>query len=235
MNGMLYGVGTGPGDPELITLKALKVIQEADLILTLRNERDEENSALSVMLYHLKEVEARHREVVLPSKGRCQTFMDFWLETARIIQKALEKGSKVVFAVPEDPGIFSTFSYLVDVLEGEMDDLPVEVIPGINLYSAAAAFLKIPLVMENERLTVLQAPVTTDELSEFCRSFDAVVILKGKPKIKEIMGSLEKLDLLEKTYFLVYSRLLGQFLAIEQEDMEEKDIEGELLVLIKSY
>ena len=235
MKGVLYGVGTGPGDPELITLKALKILKEADIIITLRNEKDEENSALSVILYHLKEVEGRHREIVLPNKGRCHTFMEFWLSAARTVQENLEKGRKVVFAVSEDPVIFSIFSYLVDILEGEMEDLPVEIVPGINLFSSGAAFLKIPLVMENEKLVVLQAPVSTDDLSEFSRSFDAVVILKGSSRLKDILNSLEKLELLEKTYFLTYSKQQGLFLSLEQKDLQETEIQGELLILIKSY
>ncbi len=235
MKGMLYGVGTGPGDPELITLKALKILNEADIILTLRNEREEENSALSVIVHHLKEAVDKHREIVLPGKGRCHTFMEFWLDTAKIIQNYLEEGRKVAFAVPQDPVLFSNFSYLVDVLEGEMDDVPVEIIPGINLFSAGTGFLKIPLVMENEKLVVLQAPVSLENLSDFSKAFDAVVILKGNSKLKGTLENLEKLDLIDKTYFLVYSKQQGKFLSLEKDDLQEKETEGELLIIIKAY
>ncbi|UNC92267.1 SAM-dependent methyltransferase [Candidatus Contubernalis alkaliaceticus] len=235
MKGILYGVGTGPGDPELITLKALKILNDADIILTLRNEREEENSALSVIVHHLKEAADKHREIVLPWKGRCHTFMDFWINTARIIQGYLEEGVKVAFAVPEDPVLFSTFSYLVDMLEGEMDDVPIEIIPGINLFSAGTGFLKIPLVMENEKLAVLQAPVSYQNLSDFSQAFDALVIFKGDNKLKVTLENLEKLNLIEKTYFLVYSKQQNEFLSLGKDDLEKKEIEGELLIIIKMY
>ncbi len=235
MQGMLYGVGTGPGDPQLITLKALKVIKDADIIITLRNDKEQVNSALSVILHHIKEVESRHKEIVFPSKGRCHTFMEFWLDAARLVQKYMEKGEKVVFAVPEDPVVFSAFSYLVDILEGEMEELTVEIVPGISLYSAGTAFLKIPLVMENEKLAILQAPVSTDELSEFCQSFDAIAIFQRNVKQKDIIDSLEKLDRLDNTYFLTFSKQQGRFVEFQLDELGETEIEDELLFLVKSY
>lgn len=233
MKGKLFAVGIGTGEPELITLKALEVLKNADIIAAIRiHQVEDESKALSIINSILEIPEEKLFRIVFPSKGRYYTFIDLWLLAAEKIWKLINKGKKVAFVVTEDPVTHSVFSYLADIMESEYGDFPLEIIPGITSFSFGAAFLKIPLVLQDEKLAVLPAPVTRDDLVDFSKKFDTIAIVRPQLMGKEIISMLRELELIDNAYFLGLNEETKEYFNIDIS--VEEEIGHLVLIIIKN-
>ena len=193
--GTLYGVGVGPGDPELLTLKAVRVLRETEVIAVPVSQAGGASHALdiassflrpgqTVLKLHFPMVE----EVAVREQHR--------RAAAQAIAAELHAGRDVAFLTTGDPAIHSTFIY---VLRHLPQDLPVEIIPGVSSITAAAAQAKMPLVSADQRLAVL--PATFEDLAglrQTLRNFDTVVLLKVHRVLDQLIDLLDELALSER-------------------------------------
>lgn len=234
MKGKLYALGIGPGDPDLITLKALNILKKANLLIAIRTDQELESKVRPVISPHLDSLEDKYYEQLVPTKGRCQNFFDCWMELAKKINRSLDRGEDVAFLIPEDPATFSIFTYLADIMEEEYGEYNLEIVPGINSLSYIASNFKMPLVMENERLAILHRPSDLENLPNLVESFDTLAILKGQGQLKAIKEKIKELDLSSKTYFFVSTEEEGHYTLFKIEELEDKGGEGDLFVIIKN-
>lgn len=200
MKGKLYAVGVGPGEPSLLTIKALKVLEEARVVAVPKGKAEKGSLALSIIEDYIKDKEVL--ELVFPMTDNREVLEEFWEKAAEKVGALLEKGEKVVFATLGDPSLYSTFSYLKSYLEKQGNSFSVEVIPGINSFSAAASLLQLSLVEGDQNLAVVSAPQNISRLKEVLKIFDTVVILKVNKYLEEIMKVLEEMGLEDKGYFV---------------------------------
>jgi len=234
MKGKLYALGIGPGDPDLITLKALNILKKANMLIAIRTDQELESKVRPVISPHLDSLEDKYYEQLIPTKGRCQNFFDCWMELAKKINRSLDRGEDVAFLIPEDPATFSIFSYLADIMEEEYGEYNLEIVPGINSLSHIASNFKMPLVMENERLAILHRPSDLENLQNLVDSFDTLAILKGQDQLKAIKEKIKELDLSSKTYFFVSTEEEGHYNLFKIEELEDKGGEGDLFIIIKN-
>ena len=196
--GSLYGLGVGPGDPEFITLKAIKVLHRADSIFVPRAEKKSISPAARIVKYHVPEKEIK--EIVFPMTKNKQILHNFWFKTAVRVYEELKAGKEVACTTLGDPSLYSSYGYLTEQLMKLDRRIEIITIPGVNSISAASALGNIPLVMADERLAVLPMPSDPEDLKPFLVQFHTVVIMKIGARLFSLVEFLKR-EHLEKSFF----------------------------------
>jgi len=228
---MIYGVSLGPGDPNLITLKGLKVLKQVDKIYypgSLFSDGKKSSYALSIIEnYNLDATK----------------FVGFYLEMSLTRTQAKEiyetvfqqikidyKNGLTVAVVSEgDINTFSSFSYILEKIK--KSKLNVELIPGITSYAMAASENEKPLCLQNEKLVILPRVQTTEELEEALTQFDTVVLMKIISVMDVITSVLSK-----GNYSIAYSERLGtenQYTSTNWEEVKTREIPYFSLITIR--
>ncbi|GHA56242.1 precorrin-2 C(20)-methyltransferase [Amylibacter ulvae] len=188
MIGKLYGVGLGPGDPELMTLKAYRLIQNADVIAypTLEGGESFARAIAAAALPDGVEEIAIH----VPMSVKREPAQAAYDTGAAQIAVALDVGKSVVVLCEGDPFFYGSFMYLFSRLS---DRYETEVVAGVTSVTACAAAMQKPLTARNEVLTIIPGPISADDLHARVRGAEAVAIMKvGRhlPKIKKVLADL---------------------------------------------
>lgn len=191
--GKLYGVGMGPGDPELLTLKAVRVIQEADIVAVPVTQHGGESYALELARSYLRPGQPVER-LLFPMTRDLASRQAHRRAAAETVLAHLAAGRDVAFLTEGDPTIHSTFLYiLAEMSEGAT----VEIVPGVSAVTAAAAQAGVPLVSGGQRLAVLPTVFEENETSlrEILQTFDTVVLLKVHRQLDRLLPLLDELGL----------------------------------------
>jgi precorrin-2/cobalt-factor-2 C20-methyltransferase len=190
MTGTLYGVGLGPGDPELMTLKADRLIRTAQVV-AYPALVDGESFARSIAAAAVPAT-AREIRIEVPmtlARAPAQAAYD---AAAAQIADTLSAGQDVVCLCEGDPFFYGSFMYLHARLS---DRFPVEVVPGVTSMTACAARAARPLVARNEVLSVLPGPLSEDTLFARLEEADTVVIMKVGRHLAKIRRVLRRAGL----------------------------------------
>lgn len=199
--GTLYGIGVGPGDPDLITLKAVKVLQGVDVVFAAASTKNEASLALSIAQPHLREG-AEIVRLDFPMT-RDQAVLDAaWKKNADAVAGLLGQGKSAAFLTLGDPLTYSTFGYLLRTLNGLLAEIPVKVVPGITSYQAAAAHTGRVLVESGESLAVVSGVAPEAELEAVLGASQAAVILKAYKNMPTIRRVLDRLGLASSSVFV---------------------------------
>lgn len=153
MAGIFYGVGVGPGDPELLTIKAVKVIQTADVIIAPQTEKQADSTALAIARPFLSEAVSIVK-MVFPMVRNREALSEAWENNRRAIVQLLVTGKKVVFLTLGDPMLYSTYIYVFHLLEN--CGYPIRTIPGVPSFCAIASQLGYPLAEGDDVLSVIR-------------------------------------------------------------------------------
>jgi precorrin-2/cobalt-factor-2 C20-methyltransferase len=204
--GILYGVGVGPGDPELLTVKAVRILNEVDTIAA-----PDAGSGESVALNILGEL-TRGKEILLcpaPMKRDKAALDALWDQSAEGIRTRLEEGRSVAFVTLGDPSIYSTFTHLQRRLLGW--GYEVETVPGVPSFCAAAAALNRPLCQGEEGLTILSG--ASSALEEGLNLPGTRVVMKAGRRLDTLRVELERRGELERARVVENCGMEGQRLA----------------------
>jgi len=185
MKGILYGVGVGPGDPELITLKAINLIRDNDVI-AVAGKVAKEAVAYKIARGSVPEIEDKELvPVYMPMVMDKEEQERNHRAGAKMLEKYLEEGKNVVYITLGDSTIYCTFSYLQDIVEA--DGYQTQLVPGITSFCAAAARVNKPLVLWNEILHVVPAAHTMDTPLDQSGNY---VLMKSGSHMKEVKDLL---------------------------------------------
>lgn len=200
MTGHLYGVGLGPGDPELITLKAARLIGAADVVAYHAGVGKQSHAraiAADLLVDGVREEELRYPVTTGTTDhpgGYAGALADFYAECADRLAAHLDAGRDVVVLAEGDPMFYGSFMYLHDRLA---DRYPCEVVPGVPAFAAAAAGVASPLVRQTDVLTVLPATLPEPELARRLADTDGAVIMKlGRtfPAVRRALAAAGRLE-----------------------------------------
>ena len=175
--GTLYGVGLGPGDPELITLKGLRLLQRVRRVFVAATAPDR-SYALGIAAPQLDPERQRIVRLVCPPLRERAALLARWRELAAEVAAEQADGEDAVFLTEGDPSLFSTFLYLRDALLRFHPNVAVETVPGITSVSASAALAGVPLAIWDERLAIVPGTAAADDLRAAFAGFDTVALLK---------------------------------------------------------
>jgi precorrin-2/cobalt-factor-2 C20-methyltransferase len=196
----LVGVGVGPGDPQLITVKAVAVLRAADVILVPATETSgaEAGRAEQVVLAACPQVAGQLRRVpfaMSERRGVGPARRESWAASAEAARQAFGEGATLVaFATVGDPSVYSTFSYLAAHVQAVVPGLDVSVIPGITAMQALAAASRTPLVEGRESLTLVPATAGVDAVALALDTADTVVAYKGGRQLPALLALIRERD-----------------------------------------
>ena len=183
--GTVYGVGVGPGDPELMTLKAIRMIRE-NQVIAVPGKLAEESVAYQIAVKNVPELAQKELLPVYMPMVKDRELMDQEHQKgARLIEAYLDQGKNVVYLTLGDPTIYCTFSYLQHILEE--DGYPVELVSGISSFCAAAARMNLPLVEWDEPLHIVPAVHKREEDLAYPGNY---VLMKSASHMKEVKETL---------------------------------------------
>ncbi|WP_316859693.1 precorrin-2 C(20)-methyltransferase [uncultured Cohaesibacter sp.] len=203
--GRLYGVGVGPGDPELLTLKAARLIASARII-AYPAPQGGESFARQIVKDHISP-EAREITIEIPMRPERAAAQPAYDKGAEDIRKQLEAGEDVVVLCEGDPFFYGSFMYLFERLQA---DFEAEVIPGVNSVSACASRLQQPLTGRNDVLTVLPGSMDDDAMTARLNMGGAFAIMKFGRHLPRIRALLKKLDLIDKAGYVERATLSNE-------------------------
>ena len=191
--GCLYGVGVGPGDPELLTLKAVRVLQASPIVFTPQAAGSRDSLALTVARNYIDESRQRLIYAEFPAEQIITggTSDDVWTEAAERIAGYLLDGEDVAFLTQGDPLLYGSFMYVMVKVQAAHPQIPIEVVPGVTSITASAAQARLPLVSHAERLAVLPAMYGIDDLRDVLERNDTVVLMKVNRKAMAAVSRLE--------------------------------------------
>ena len=202
--GRCYGVGVGPGDPELMTVKATRVLAACPVVAYFRATTRESN-ARRVVQQHLGS-EHREMELVYPVTTEAvapevyETLLgDFYDQSAKRIAEVLDGGVDVAVLCEGDPFFFGSYMYLHNRLS---DDYVTEVVPGVSSVLAGAAVLGAPLTARNEVFTVLSGVLPVDELATRIAEADSVVVMKVGRNLEKVRDAVTRSGKLDRAHYV---------------------------------
>lgn len=188
-----YGIGTGPGDSSLVTVKAVNTLKNLDILYTPESKKGGESLALSIVDEYLPEsleIKSRHFPMNFNGTEKIQV----WNCVSGEIVEDVKKGKNVGFVTLGDPMIYSTYVY---VMERLMEHIEVETIPGISSFSNIASNQNFPLVMDTDPLIVIPCTMEEDKIDEALEKYDCLVLMKVYKKINMVIDKLKKHDLID--------------------------------------
>jgi precorrin-2 C20-methyltransferase/precorrin-3B C17-methyltransferase len=198
--GTLWGVGLGPGDPELVTVKAARVIGEADVV-AYHSARHGRSIARRIAEPYLRAGQIEEHlvypvttETTDHPGGYAGAMEDFYRESADRIAAHLDAGRDVALLAEGDPLFYSSYMHMHTRLTKRFDAV---IVPGVTSVSAASAATATPLVEGDEVLTILPGTLPVDELKRRLADTDAAVVLKlgrSYPTVREALSSTGRLD-----------------------------------------
>ncbi len=192
MTGIFYGIGVGPGDPELLTMKAIKTLEKVDVIIAPKTEKKDGSVALSIARPYLKPtVEIVYQ--VFPMVTHFEDSPQSWQKNKAEILGLLNKGKNVAFLTLGDPMFYSTYIYIYRLLKAE--NVSIETIPGVPAFCAIAGRLQYPLVEGNDIISVIPATAEPDKIQKVLAVSDNAVIMKVYKNFGQIVSALKDEDL----------------------------------------
>jgi len=203
--GKLIGIGVGPGDSELLTVKAVKILEKIPVICSPKSSKKKESIALSIIKPILEKREKsspskenskkgsirglKILEPIFPMTEDKNTLEKHWDYASDLIAKNLNKGLDVAFITLGDPSIYSTFSYVQKRLKNSYE---IEMVPGINSFTACASSIGKPLVEKDEILMVI--PKIDDRLEKLLKEGNSFVLMKTSRNTEELEDIIHNQD-----------------------------------------
>ena len=188
--GKLIGIGVGPGDSELLTLKAAKVLENVPVIFSPKSSKEKESIALSIVKPIIEKRKDYKRlmvvEPIFPMIEDKNELEKVWSSAAEMIAQYLDSGRDVAFITLGDSSIFSTYSYVQKKLINRYE---IETIPGITSFTACAAAKNEALVAQNDILTIV--PKIDDRLEHILEYSDSIVLMKASRNTSKLESVIE--------------------------------------------
>ena len=193
--GILYGVSVGTGDPELITVKGLRILQQSQIIAFPAGIDDRPGVAQNIIDRWLQP----HQTLLpleFPYLQDTQKLEDAWQQAAQKVWQYLVRGEDVAFACLGDISFYSTFTYLAQTLQKMYSNVQIETVPGVSSPMAIASVLNIPLTVNQQKLAIIPALYSVRELETALDWAEVVVLLKVSSVYQQVWHILEQRNLL---------------------------------------
>lgn len=183
-----YGIGVGPGDEKLLTLKAVEILKELDVLLIPETQKGKDGVAKKIASKYLRS-DLLLEYIDFPMVTDEQVFIEAGKKAAVIIEEFVRQGKNVGFITLGDPGVYSTYGYIVNAVKGKVD---IETIPGIPCFCAAAAMANKPLVEKDEILSIIPMNADDDKINKVIASGDAFAFMKIYKREERLINILKE-------------------------------------------
>ena len=228
----LYGIGIGTGDPELITLKGWRQLQNAPVIAFPSGLNNQLGVAETIIQPWLKPEQIK-LSLTFPYVEDENLLHQAWTDAAEQVWHYLNQGQDVAFACEGDISFYSTFNYLAQTLTQNHPQTTIEAIPGIASPMAAAAVLGVPLTVRDQRLTILPALYHSDRLEQALTCSEVVVLMKVSSVYEQVWQFLKERHLLQQAYIVERATQPNQKIYTNLEQFPQLSLSYFSLLIIK--
>ena len=230
--GCFYGIGVGPGDPELLTIKAQRLLQHMGVICFTQLDNGQPSYALSVLEGVLEDPWPETLGITIPSDDSPAP-TETWRDASERIAAHLRRGRDVAFITEGDPMLYSEFPYLLEWVGSAFPDLTIEVVPGVSSVMAAAASSGVPLVTHGQRLAILPAVYGIDDLREAITNYDTIVLMEIDRNLIQALANLESLGLAGKAIYVRQASTARESVVDDIRTLTPEDLDYFSLLIIK--
>jgi precorrin-2/cobalt-factor-2 C20-methyltransferase len=207
-SGRLYGLGVGPGDPELLTLKALRLLRAVPVVAYPAPENGDSFARSIVAAW----IEGHQREIAIRFPMRPGPLpVEIYDGAAAELAAELDDGRDVALLCQGDPLFYGSFINVFTRLAGRY---PIEIVPGVSSLTAAAAAAAIPLVSRDDTLAVIPATLEEDQIAGRLAASDTAAIVKLGRHLRKVHRVLNRLGLLDSAVYVEHATLPTQHIAL---------------------
>jgi precorrin-2/cobalt-factor-2 C20-methyltransferase len=207
--GILYGISVGPGDPELITVKAARLLATCHHLFVPKARIKSESVALEIIKTYVSG-EAKIHELIFPMVTDKDILAQKWAESANALADVLKTGEDVHFATLGDSMLYSTYIYLVRELKKILPDVEIITIPGVTAFSAVAAITNFPVGEAKDPVTIIPAADDLEDAENALKGEGTVILMKVGKRLHALLSLLEKYGLLDSAVFVAYAGMKNE-------------------------
>ena len=207
--GTLYGIGVGPGDPELITVKGANLLRNCRNLFVPKARMKSESVAYSIIGNYINGDTTVH-ELIFPMVTDKMELNKRWKESAEKIAEVLRGGSDACFVTLGDSLLYSTYIYLLRALKDVLPEAEVFTVPGVTAFSNVAALTNFPVGEAKEPVTIIPSADDFTPLKEALKRGGTVVLMKVGKRLQAILEILEEANVMDDAVFVAYAGMEGQ-------------------------
>jgi precorrin-2/cobalt-factor-2 C20-methyltransferase len=231
--GTLYGLGVGPGDPELITVKAFRLLKECPVIAYPRKKRGAKSYALAITELYVNTEQKEMMGLTFPMTRDKDALEMQWTKTVESVWAHLVQGKDVAFVTEGDPMIYSTYIHLMRLMNERHPEVKAVSIPGISSINASASRLGIPLADGDEQIAIVPAVDDYDKMRKAIEEYDCVVFIKVAKVIDLMLSVLRDLGLVNKASVLTKVTSSEEEIWRNVEELQGRELEYLTLMVVR--
>jgi precorrin-2/cobalt-factor-2 C20-methyltransferase len=232
--GKFYGVGIGPGDPELLTIKATRVLNSVPVIFVPKAKITDEGMAMQILLNSVvSKTGAELHELVFPMSKDPEVLKPAWGLARDAVLKALQGGKDCAFITLGDTAIYSTYMNLLAELRLAEPGLAIETVAGISSFSQGAALLNLSLCEKSERLAILPCLSEVAAMRGDLERFDTVVLMKVGRRFADLRELLRGMGLLSCSHLLLKLGSPGEIISSDLDAVDPQLVSYMSLVIVR--
>ena len=209
----LIGIGVGPGDPELLTVKAVNAIHDADVILCPASKEDRPSIALSVVSSLIDK--SKNQEIiklVFPMTKDQKVLEETWKKNAKIMAEVVLSGKNAVYLTVGDPYLYSTWIYMHKEIEKNFPSVKINVIPGIVSMFTFASKVGVSIAEGAEKVAIIPSCYDLTSVKEIAKNSESMIFLKDGRYFDQVIDVLKESGFPDNSIFAI-----GQDLGTENE------------------
>ncbi len=230
--GRLYGIGVGPGDPELLTLRAHRLLSQVPVIFVPQKSAAHKSYAGSI-ISSLTKKDQKIVELVLPMEKDPRQLMPYWEKAVEDIRQHLAEGKDCAFITEGDPFLYGTFARIFEIFQKRHPEVTIEVVPGISSINAASARALLPLASGEQRVAIIPATYEDEALKETLQRFDTVILLKVHTVFDRILDILEEMNLTDKCIYVSRCTSEDEEIVKDVKELRGKNLDYLSLLIVR--
>jgi len=232
--GKVFGIGVGPGDPGLLTVKAVKVLKESPVVVAPRASSDGDSFALSIVRDYLDTSRQKVITAVFPMSMDKSVLDKAWSDAAASVADELGKGNDVAFLTLGDPSLYSTYAYILAKIKERLPEAESEIVPGVSSISLAAARAGVYLGLGQERLAVMPLGRDMDAVRDALTAYDTVVLMKVNRSFPKLVELLDGMGLAAGAVYVCRCGTAKEKIIRDLREVKDDDLDYLSLVIIKT-
>ncbi|MGE7624097.1 precorrin-2 C(20)-methyltransferase [Viridibacillus sp. NPDC096237] len=230
--GTLYGLGVGPGDPELITVKAFRVIQESPVIAYPRKRKGSKSYAQRIVDVYIRPGEKDMLGLVFPMTKDQEILDREWNKAVELVYGKLQEGKDVAFVTEGDPLLYSTFIHMMKLMQELHPEIEIKTVPGISSFNGSASRLGIALADGDDHVAIIPATDDYDAMKKALEDHDAVVFIKVAKVMDLMIQVLKELNLYDKAS-VVTKVTSDEEVIWSMDELEDAELEYLTLMVVR--
>ncbi len=231
--GTLYGLGVGPGDPELITVKAFRVLKESPVIAYPKKRSGSKSYALQITEAYVNTQEKEMLGLVFPMTKDKVTLERQWAKTVETVWEQLSQGRDVAFVTEGDPMLYSTFIHMMRLMKELHPEVTVKSVPGISSVTAVASQLGLPLADGDEQTAIIPATEDYEAMRKAIEEHDCVIFIKVAKVLDMMLMILRDLQLLDNAAVVTKATSSEEMIWRDVTELEGAELEYLTLMVVR--